>query len=372
MKKTISQSLVLLLLVSCTGSLLDKKEELAQLKKEHDRITAKIIRLEKELYPAGSVVAVPVKVETIKKGLFEHYIEVQGRIDGNENIGVSPRNQGGVVTKILVREGDFVKKGQVLAELDAEVLKQQLKDLQSKLAFATDLYNRQKALWDQKIGSEVQFLSAKNNMESAQNGINTLTDQINMSVITAPIDGTVEDIPIKVGQMSSSASPTPAFRIINFSRAKAMADVGEAYSSKIKTGDDVKIFLPDIDQELDQKVTFASKYINPTNRTFLVEVDLPVKTITFRANMIAVLRIKDYANPSAIAIPRNYIQDSRDEGQFVFIATAENGKKVARKKTVIPFITFNGLTEVINGLEEGDQIITAGYKELYDGQPIDY
>jgi len=372
MKRTIPISMLLLLLVSCTGSLPDKKEELAQLKKEHDRITAKIIRLEKELYPAGSVVAVPVKVEAIKKGLFEHYIEVQGRIDGNENIGVSPRNQGGVVTKILVREGDFVKKGQVLAELDAEVLKQQLKDLQSKLAFATDLYNRQKALWDQKIGSEVQYLSAKNNMESAQNGINTLEDQINMSVITAPIDGTVEDIPIKVGQMSSSASPTPAFRIINFSRAKAMADVGEAYSSKIKTGDDVKVFLPDIDQELDQKVTFASKYINPTNRTFLVEVDLPLKTITFRANMIAVLRIKDYANPSAISVPRNYIQDSRDEGQFVFIATIEKGKKVARKRTVIPFITFNGLTEVISGLEEGDQIITAGYKELYDGQPIDY
>ncbi|MEI6455490.1 MAG: efflux RND transporter periplasmic adaptor subunit [bacterium] len=371
MKKAILILGSFLFLFACSTKETDKKSKLEQLKKEHDKLTVEITKLEKELYPAGSNTATAVKVQAIKKAPFEHYIEVQGRIDGNENIAVSPRTPG-VVTKIFVKEGDYVKKGQILAELDAEVLKQTRKELQAQLDYATDLYNRQKALWDQKIGSEVQFLSAKNSKESLENKINTLEDQIRMSNITAPIDGTIEEIPIKVGQMASASSPLPAFRIVNFSKAKALADVGEAYSAKVKTGDPVKIYLPDVKVEQTQSITFSSKYINPTNRTFLVEVDLPPSNIMYRANMIAILRIKDYANESTIAIPQNYIQSSRDEGQFVFVAAQENGKKVARKRVVIPFISYNGLTEIVTGLNEGDLIITAGFKDLYDGQIIDY
>jgi membrane fusion protein (multidrug efflux system) len=363
---------IFLILAGCNGKSGDKKAHLEQLKKEHDKLTVEIMNLEKELKPADSVSATRVNVESISLQLFEHYIEVQGRIDGNENIAVNPRNQGGMVTRILVHEGDAVTRGQVLAELDADVLKQQLTDLKNKLAFVTDLYNRQKSLWDQKIGSEVQYLKAKNDMETVQNGIATLEEQIQMSVITSPINGTVEDIPIKVGQLASPASPIPAFRIVNFSKAKALADVGEAYSAMVKTGDQVKILLPDLNREVTEQITFASKYINPTNRTFLVEATLPGSDIIFRANMIAVLKIKDYSNPATIAIPQNYIQNSRDDGQFVFIASEENGKKVARKRTVTPNISYNGLTEVISGLNEGDKIITAGYKDLYNGQPIDY
>ena len=363
---------IFLILAGCGGKSGDKQARLEQLKKEHDKLTTEIMDLEKELSPSTATSLTKVTVELITTQPFEHYIEVQGRIDGNENIAVNPRNQGGMVTRILVHEGDAVKKGQVLGELDADVLKQQLTDLKNKLAFVTDLYNRQKTLWDQKIGSEVQYLKAKNDMETVQNGIATLDEQINMSVITSPIDGTVEDIPIKVGQLASPASPIPAFRVVNFSKAKAMADVGEAYSSSVKTGDQVKVFLPDLNRELTEQITFASKYINPTNRTFLVEATLPGSDIIFRANMIAVLKIKDYDNPTAVAIPQNYIQNSRDVGQFVFVASEENGKKVARKRTITPHISYNGLTEVINGLNAGDKIITAGYKDLYNGQPIDY
>ena len=259
MKKIFLLTGIILFLAACGSKEGDKKVRLEQLRKEHDKLTLEIMKLEKEVNPAGLVSATKVNFEILTKKPFDHYIEVQGRIDGNENIGVSPRNQGGVVTRILVHEGDNVTAGQVLAELDAEVLKQQLKDLKNKLSFATDIYSRQKTLWDQKIGSEVQYLKAKNDMESAQNGIATLEDQIKMSVITSPIDGTVEDIPIKVGQMASSASPIPAFRIVNFSKAKALADVGEAYSSKIKTGDQVKVFMPDLNKELDERITLASK-----------------------------------------------------------------------------------------------------------------
>ncbi len=360
--------MILLLASGCDNHQADKQSQLEKLRKQQAEIQAEIIRLEQELFPEGSSDAVVVSVDTIRKTSFEHYIEVQGKVDGSENIGVSPR-QPGVVTKILVKEGDPVRKGQLLAELDAEVLKQSLEELKSQLVFLTDLYERQKALWDQKIGSEVQFLTAKNNKESLEKKLATLEDQIKMANITSPIDGTVEEIPIKVGQMANAGFT--AFRIVNFSKAKAMAEVGEAYTSKIKTGDQVKVFLPDIGCELEQRVTFASRYINPVNRTFTVEVQLPPRE-SYRANMISILRIKDYSNPSTIAIPQNYIQTSRNEGHFVFVAEIADGKPVARKRSVIPFISYDGLTEIVTGLNDGDLIITAGYKDLYHGQPISF
>jgi membrane fusion protein, multidrug efflux system len=367
MKKTSFFIGLMIFAVSCGTP--DKKTQLENLKKEHDKLAQKIALLEKELNPGGTESAVMVNTESIVKKPFEHYIEVQGRIDGNENIAVSPRSPG-VVTKIFVKEGDYVKKGQILAEQDADVLKRNLKDLETQLAYVTDLYMKQKSLWDQGIGSEKQYLDAKNGKESVQNKVDAMNEQINMSSITSPIDGTIEDIPIKVGQMA--AVGVPSFRVINFSKAKAVADVGEAYSSKINTGDQVKVFLPDFNQEIIQKVTFASKFINPTNRTFTVEVELPAASNSFRANMIAVIRIKDYTNPSAIAIPQNYIQSSKNEGLYVIVVKQENGKKVARKAYIKSGITYNGLTEITSGLNEGDVIVTAGYKDLYDGQIVDY
>ena len=368
MKKSFLYLGILAFLISCSGSD-DKEAKLAQLKKNRDQLSIEIMELEKEIYPEGNLKTMTVRIDTLREEPFNHYIEVQGRIDGNENIGVSPRTMG-VVNRILVKEGDHVSKGEVLAELDAQVLKQTLNELESQLSFATEMYTKQKALWDQKIGSEVQYLTAKNNKESLDNKITTIKDQIKMSNITSPIDGTIEEIPIKVGQMAAIGNP--AFRVVNFTKAKAVADVGEAYTNKIQTGDQVQVFLPDLDAEFDRKVTFSSKYIDPVNRTFVVEVGLPTNHLVYRANMIAVLRIKDYNNPASIAIPQNYIQSSRDEGQYVFIAIEEDGKKLARKRYVKTGITYNGLTEIESGMTDGELIITAGYKDLYDGQFIDY
>jgi membrane fusion protein, multidrug efflux system len=371
MKKILILIGVMAILVSCSDSG-NKQAKLDKLKKEHDRIAAEISTLENEINPGGaSSQSVMVMVDTVMPTHFEHFIEVQGRIDGTENVAVSPRSPG-VVTRILVDEGDYVKKGQILAELDAEVLKQQLADLKTQLAFATDLYMKQKDLWDQKIGSELQYLTAKNNMESLQNKMAILEDQISMSHITAPIDGTVEEIPIKVGQLAAVGSPTPAFRIVNFSKAKAVADIGEANTAKVKTGDQVRVFLPDLNKELTERVTFASRFINPVNRTFQVEVTLPPDQDVYRANMIAVLKIKDYSKPETIAVPQDYVQASGDEGLYVFVATTRDGKRVAHKQRVETGITYDGLTEILSGLKAGDILITAGYKDLYEGQFIDY
>jgi len=365
---TIPILVMLSMLTSCSETE-DRAQKLEKLKQQRDLLSREIVQLEQELYPEGHQKTMTVIVDTLKTEPFSHCIEVQGKIDGNENIGVSPRTPG-VVNKILVKEGDYVTRGEVLAELDAEVLKQTLKELESQLAFATEMYDKQKALWDQKIGSEVQFLTARNNKESLENKMATIKDQILMSKITSPIDGTIEEIPIKVGQMASVGFP--AFRVVNFSRAKAVAEVGEAYTSKIMTGDQVQIYLPDLDATFDRNVTFASKYIDPVNRTFVVEAELPTNHLVYRANMIAVLRIKDYQNPSTIAIPQNFILSSRDEGTYVFLVEESDGQPVARKRIVEPGITYNGLTEVISGLSSGDVIITAGYQDLYDGQPITY
>ncbi len=177
---------ILAFLVACGGPE-DKQANLEQLKKERDRLSMEIMKLEKEIYPEGSAPATMVIIDTLVKEPFNHYIEVQGRVDGNENIGVSPRTPG-VVDKVLVKEGDYVRKGQILAELDAQVLKQTLKELETQLAFATELFDKQKALWDQKIGSEVQYLTAKNNKESLENKIATVKDQIKMSNISSPIN----------------------------------------------------------------------------------------------------------------------------------------------------------------------------------------
>lgn len=368
MRKSLLFLGIVSLLISCGGPQ-DKEARLEQLKKKRDQLSIEIMNLEKEIYPGGKENIMTVRIDTLHDQPFSHFIEVQGYIDGNENIGVSPRTPG-VVNRIYVTEGDHVTKGEVLAELDADVLKQTLNELKNQLDFATELYSKQKALWDQKIGSEVQYLTAKNNKEALENKIATIEDQIKMSKITSPIDGTIEEIPIKVGQMA--AVGYPAFRVVNFSKAKAVADVGESYTDKIQTGDQVQIYLPDLNKELEERVSFSSKYIDPINRTFTVEVGLPSNHFTFRANMIAVLRIKDYFNPSAIAIPQNYIQLSRNEGQYVFVVSMEEGNKVARKRAITTGITYNGLTEIVSGLRDGDVIITAGYKDLYDGQPIDY
>ena len=308
-----------------------------------------------------------VSTSEIKSQEFNHFLEVQGKVDGDDNVSVSPKSMG-VITQIFVNNGDHVKKGQHLAQLDDAVLQNGLKELKSGLDFATQMYDKQKALWDQKIGSEVQYLTAKNNKESLENKMATLKDQIDMMKVKSPIDGDVEDVPVKVGQ--SLAPGMTAFRVINFSHVKIVAEVAEAYSAKIKTGDDVIISIPDLNKEVKAKITFSSKYINPTNRTFIIEVRLNPNTIDARANLIAVIKINDYKVHSAIVIPVNYIQKSL-EGQFVVLANENQpAKLIAHRQKVSVGMIYNGLAEIKSGLKEGDKVISAGYLDLNEGQAI--
>ncbi|MCB8995259.1 MAG: efflux RND transporter periplasmic adaptor subunit [Bacteroidales bacterium] len=360
---------VLLIIASCSTS---KQDQLTALKKEHDAIAEKIKTLEAEIAASDTsnanneALALKVATKVMTPTVFNHFIEVQGRLDGEENLGVSAKMPG-TVESVNVSMGDKVTKGQILAKLDDAVLQQNMKQLKDNLGFVTELYNKQKALWDQKIGSEVQYLSAKNNKESLENSIKTLQDQIDMMRIVSPINGTVEDISIKIGQ--SVGPGLPIFRVVNFSSMKVVAEIAESYSSRVNKGDEVIVRFPDLNRDITARISSASKYIGPQNRTFDVEVKMKPEFNNFKANMIAILKINDYRAEKAMVLPINLIQNDQ-QGSFVFIAVKDKDSYRAHKAPVKAGQSYNGLVEITSGLKEGDILITAGQLDLQDGQTI--
>lgn len=369
MKKILLFVIASFLIVSCSN---DKKVKLEKLKAKHDKIAEEITALEKEIALEDSTSidkVAEVSVLELKTGEFNHYLEVQGKIDGEENVVVSPKMIG-VVTAIYVKEGQIVTKGQALAQLDDAVLRQSLVTLDSSLVYATNLYNKQKNLWDQKIGSEVQYLTAKNTKEYYENQIKATKEQLKQATIVSPINGTVEEIPIKVGQ-SVTMGITTAFRVVNLTKVKVVAEVAESYSAKLKTGNEVIISFPDLDKEINSTISFASKYINTVNRTFTCEVRLNETNESYRANMIAVVKIKDYSADSAITVPINVVQ-KMDEENYVYIAVKDSSKYTAKKVKVELGQTYNGYTEIIDGLSDGDKLISVGYQNIEDGQTLKF
>lgn len=367
MKTKILGIALAILIVACHQ---DKQTQLTNLKKQRDALNEQIKTLEDELAKSdtGVVLGTRVAVAELKPTTFNHFIEVQGRVDGDENVNVGAQT-GGIVDQIFVKEGDHVSKGQVLAKLDDKVLQKNLVELQTGYDFANNMYEKQKALWDQKIGSEVQYLTAKNNKEGLERKIATLKDQISQMSITSPINGTIEDIPIKLGQMLSPG--LTAFRVVNFSTIKVVADIAEAYTSQVNDGDQVAVYFPDLKKEVVGKVNFSSKFINPTNRTFTINVRLSGVDPNLKANMIATLKINDYKNPSALVVPINVVQTDGN-GSYVAIVEKTSKGNVVKKITVTPGIVYNGLSEIKSGLKEGDKIITAGYLDLENGQAINF
>jgi membrane fusion protein, multidrug efflux system len=363
---------ILAILVSCSNST-DKKIQLGKLKIQHDELSTRIAQLEAEVNPNGTsaeVKSITVKVEPMAGCVFNHYVDVQGVVDGDQNVAVSSQTPG-VVTLVYVSEGSNVKKGQVLAELDAVVLKQSLDELKTQFNLVSNLFEKQKALWEKNIGSEVQFLQAKTNKEALENRIKTLQGQIDMTRIISPITGTVESVPLKVGQMASPGLPTSAIRVINMNSAKIKADVSENFASRIQNGDKVIVRFPDLNKEIESKLSFTSRFIDPTNRTFLVECRIQSGEVQLRANMIAYLKIKDYTNQKAFCIPVNYIQSNKD-GKFVFIAVQKDNKWIATRRLVKPGMDYNGVAEILEGLAEGDKVISSGYQSLNEGAQITY
>lgn len=362
MKTSILYITLAAMMVACGTP--DKKAELEKLRSQKAELDTKIASLEEELAKSDTtkekmadVVAMPLQARP-----FKTYIEVQGRIDADENVSLSSEMPG-TVTRINVKVGDEVRKGQVLAETDARATQQQISDLQTSLDLATQVYQKQKNLWDQKIGTEIQFLQSKNTKESLENKIATMQEQVRMSKIISPIDGTVDAVNIKIGQ--AIAPGIAAINVINFANLKVKADVSESYASRIKAGDEAMILFPDVHDSITTKVNYASRAINNLTRTFGVELLLD-KSRQYHPNMVAKVKINDYNSPTPmVVVPVKFIQKGTNEN-YVFIA--DNGKAVRRVVKIAH--EYNGNAEIIEGLKEGDLLITEGYDLINEGDKL--
>ena len=369
-KLSIAGTIVLFLMFSCSGN---KQAQLSKLKQQQIEITDKIKNLEGALSTEKKDTLNPEKfkfvgLKAVSSNVFDHFIRVQGKLDGDQNAAVFAEAPGTVSSK-FADVGQKVVKGQVLAQIDDQQYRSQMQGLETQYKFATDLYDKQKRLWDQKIGSEVQYLQSKTNKESLEKQISSLKQQVDKFKIKSPIDGTIEECNIKVGGVVSPDPRLAAYRVLAFKNLKVSAEVSEAYSAKVQVGDKLIVLFPDINKQYSTKVDFVSKYINPTNRTFIIETKLLDGISDLKANMIAIIQINDYHSESAIQVPMNVIQTDL-EGSYVYVVRSKAKYNAAFKQPVILGISYNGVAEVLNGLAIGDKVISVGYQELVDGEYV--
>jgi RND family efflux transporter MFP subunit len=335
--------------------------ELAGLIKQQSTISQRIAALQAELGKKDSVKSTDVSAITVQPGNFTNYVQIQGRIDAQDNVMAYSQSPG-AITGLYVKPGMHVSKGQVLVQLDNSVLGQQIAQAETQVTLNKTLFDRQKNLWDQKIGTEVQFLQAQTALQSSQKQVSALRQQADMYRITAPISGTIDQMDLKLGQIIQPGQN--GIRIVNADNLKVKADVPESYSTSVNQGDKVLILFPDANDSLATTITFAAKVIDPGSRSFGVEIKLP-RNKEFRPNMTAVLKIADYSKNHSIAIPVNAVQHS-DTSTFVFI----NQNNIAKKQVVKVGATYGGKTEILQGLKGGEQLVTEGASEIEDGDKV--
>ena len=363
---------LLLSVASCGSKANDKEAQLADLREQQATIEKQIADLETQLKAEGKKVnrpkkTVPVSVVTLQPGTFSHYLEMQGRVDFDQNVFVSARVPG-VLTSVRVQPGDRVSKGQTMATIDAQVLEQNIAELRTRLDLARIAFEKQKNLWDQKIGTEMQYLTAKNNKEALERNLAALQQQRDQFNIKAPISGVVDEVIPNAGE--AVAPGMGIIRVVNIAGGKIVAEVSEAYLTRINKGDKAIVYFPDLDKEVETEVSVVGKFINPTSRTFTVELKLKDgKAVELRPNLVAVVRIRNYKNDNTIVVPVNLVQKD-EKSEYVYVAQKEGDTYVAAKREVKTGQTYQGKTEVLSGLAADDQIITAGYQNLNEGQPV--
>ncbi len=360
-------------LAACGGSdsAEAKKAQLEKLQTQQAEITAQIATLQDEILAMGDSLnkeedrSKVIALTPVTKQNFIHAIDVQGHVDGDENITYSAKVPS-VVTKINVKVGQHVSKGSILAELDTKVSKAQLDALKKQYELVKVLYEKRKELWDQKVGSEIEFLQAKNQKESLEKQIDAAKEGLDMYYIKADFNGTIDKVSIKSGQ--NVAPGVPCITVVNPDALKVKADLSEAYSNLVKTGDAAKITFPDIQKTISAKVSYSSRTIDPMTRTFSIEINLPNDN-DLHPNMVAELKVIDYNKPNAIVVPINSIQQIDGE-EVVFVAVKQGDKLIAKKISVKVGKQYNGVSEILSGLNEGDNVISVGFQDLTDGQTV--
>lgn len=365
--KFLPLSLIVLFAYSCssdTGEGLDaKKTELEKLKAQSTELAESIKELETEIATLDPEFAklgqktILITTATARKGNFEHFVEVTGSVLSKKNVSISAEASG-LVLEVPAVEGMRAKKGQVLARINAESIQRNIDELQNSLDLATTLFEKQERLWKQEIGTEVQYLEAKNRKEGFERSLKTLKTQLDKGVIRAPFDGTVETVQVRTGELVQPGMAM--FQFVGESDLFIEADISESYIGVMSKGDSVDVSFPSLNQEFKTKVSAIGSIINPNNRTFKVEVFLP-RMQNLKPNMIAVLRIKDYENTDGVTVPSHLIL-SDNKGDYLFII-AEN---VAKKTYVKRGKTFGDESEILEGLAGNEVLVDKGFREVGD------
>jgi RND family efflux transporter MFP subunit len=312
-----------------------------------------------------------VSVVTVKDTTFNHYLEIQGSVNTKENMLVQPEFSG-TLTMLNVKAGQHITKGQVLGKVDDAGMSQQLESLENQYALAKTSFERQKNLWNQKIGSEIQFLQAQTQMISAQKGVAQMRAQLSKTVIRAPFSGTIDEVFVEKGQVVAP-NPQGLMRIVNLGNMYVSTSVPETYIGKLKIGTEVAVFLTSLGKTYQGKVRQIGNFINPNNRSFGIEVSVPNPENLLRPNQVAKLKIIDYVSKNTLVVPTNVIQEDGEGNKFVFTVANSNGKTGTAKKVIITVgKSSDNVTEILSGLAANDIIVTEGVNSISEGMKLNF
>lgn len=383
MKKIITVCLVLILsscgsgdqsnieTVLASKDLKKIREKRLSLENEYNALSDQIKQLDQAIHELDTTANIPlVTILTAKSEVFNHFVELQGSVKTKENIIIYPEMPG-ILIDIYVKKGQKVSKGQLLASIDDGGLEQQVSQLEIQASLAQTTFERQKRLWDQKIGSEMAYLQAKSNYEAQNKAVKQLKIQLDKTRIKAPFSGVIDDIMTDEGSVVSPGQ-SPIIRIVNLNNMYIEADVPETYVKDITKNKTVEVEFPVLNKTMDATISQAGNFINPANRTFKVEVSVPNKDENIKPNMTAKIRINDYKNNTAILIPQGIISENASGQQYVFIVTNKTeNNEVQTEKAIITTGKMQGdLIEVLSGIEDGAEIIEEGARSIREGQIV--
>jgi RND family efflux transporter MFP subunit len=385
MKNIYSIVIIALLLVSCGGekknstakvlesnSLETIRKKRGELVNEQQAIHDEIKLLDDKIKSLDTTQHVPlITTFTAKAEKFEHVLELQGNVTTKNLLTITPEYNG-ILTRVYVKEGQKVRKGQLLAKIDDGGLSQQVAQLKIQSELAKTTFERQKRLWDQNIGSEIQYLQAKSTYESQQEAVSQLQQQIAKTTVTAPFSGTIDDVITEQGSVVA-AGQTPLMRIVNLNDMYIEVEVPESYISNVVKGKKVEVEIPVLGKTIDATIRQASDFINPANRTFKVEIEVANKDKDIKPNLTARLKINDYTSENAILIPQSVISENADGEQYVYVVTNKNAKGIGNANRIIIKTgkTQGDVIEVLKHLETGAEIIKEGARSVKDGQSVE-
>ncbi len=371
MKRVLTVILTLgLLLAGCKKSSDDPqviRKQIARYEAKIAKFQEKIRDLESQLPEGQAKRIIPVTVQTVQLTDFTHYLEVSATIEPIQYAYVSAKAQG-EVKRILVKEGDYVKQGQVLIEIDDQLIRNNIAQLEVQLELADSLYRKQKKLYEQGVASEVQYLQAKSQKESLEKNLQVLRTQLEYTKVTAPFSGIVDQINIKTGEMAGPGARL--IYLVNMDRMKAVANISENYLPNIHKGDPVELTFPIYpDLKINTRISFIGNFIDPATRTFKVEAEFNNPDRLVKPNMTAQMRFVQFKEDKAIVIPAKILNKDVN-GWYVYVVGQNKGQTFANKRYITLGQTSTSQAVVVAGLKPGEMIIIDGYNLVRDGTPV--